>query len=103
MAPGARHAGRFAEQMVQQHVGGSRRFRRGEIADHTVEPEQGLGEIALEMPVEDVGFAADGEIMDDAGLGERQARHVAAEAQQLGDGADLRADIGRRAQQPFLE
>ena len=33
----------------------------------------------------------DREIVDDARLGERQAGHVAAEAQQLGDRADPRA------------
>ena len=80
MAPGAGHARRFAEQMVEQDVGGARRLRRREIADHAVEPEQRLGQIALEMAVEDLGCAAHREIVDDAGLGQRQPGHVAAEA-----------------------
>ena len=78
-------------------------LRRGEIADHAVEAEQGLGEIALEMAIEDFGGAAHREIVDDAGFGERQPCHVAAEAEQLGNRADLGAGIGRRAQQPLLE
>ena len=90
-APG--HARRLAEQMVEQDVGGARRLRRGEIADHAVEAEQRLGQVALEMAVEDVGRAAHREIVDDPRFGQRQAGHVAAEAQQLRDRADPRADV----------
>ncbi len=55
------------------------------------------------MPVEDIRCAADREIVDDASLGERQAGHVAPEAQELGDRAGLAADVRRRAQQPFFQ
>ncbi len=103
MAPGAGHAGRFAEQMVEQHIGRAGRARGSEIADHAVEPEQRLGELAFEVAVEDLGRAAHREVVDDPRLGERQAGHVAAEAQQLGNRADLPPDVGRRTQQPFLQ
>ena len=103
MTPGAGHAGGFTEQMVEKDIGGPGRLRRGEIADHAVETEQRLGQLTLEMPVEDVRCAANREIVDNAGLGKRQASHVAAEAKQLGDRACRAANIRRRAQQPFLE
>ena len=66
MAPGAGHARRLAEQMVEQDVGGARRVGRGEIADDAVEREQRLGQIALEIAVEDVARALGGEFVDDA-------------------------------------
>src|SRR4029077_10718369 len=103
VAPGARYARRFAEQMVQQDVGRSRRLRRGEIAYYAVKSEQRLGELAFKMAVEDVGRATNREIVDDPSLGERQAGHILAEAKKLGDGANSRADVWRRPQQPFLE
>ncbi len=98
VAPCARHSGGFAEQMVKKDVGGARRLRRGEIADDAVEAEQRLGEVAFEVAVEDFGSAAHREIVDGARFGEAQARHVAAEAQELRNRADLPPDVGRRAQ-----
>jgi hypothetical protein len=55
------------------------------------------------MAVEHFGRTPHSEIVDDAGFGEAQAGHVAAEAQKLRDRADLAADIGRSAEQPFLQ
>ena len=53
MAPGARNARRLAEQMVKQNIGGPGRLRRSKIADDSIEAEQRLGKIALEMAIED--------------------------------------------------
>src|SRR6187549_256421 len=76
---------------------------RCEVADDPVEAEKRLGEVVLEVPVEYVSSALHREIEDGPGFVERKPGHVAAKAKQLGDRADLPADVGRRAQEPFLE
>ena len=70
MAPGARDPGRLAEHMVEQDVGGARRVGASKIADDAVEAEQGLGEIALEIAVEDVGRRCAWRNRGRCGLGE---------------------------------
>src|SRR5579884_744196 len=55
------------------------------------------------MPVEDLGSAPDGEIVDDPRLWEREASHITPEAEQLGNGADGAAYVRRSPEQPFFE
>ena len=55
MAPGAGHARRLAEQMVEEDVGRARIVGAGIIADDGVEAEQGLDDVGVEIAVEDVG------------------------------------------------
>ena len=50
--------------------------------------EQGLGEVALEMAVEDVAGAARRIIVEDALFGQRQPDQVARQLQHLGQPAD---------------
>jgi hypothetical protein len=54
--------------MVQKHIGRARGLRRREIADDAVESKECLCEIALEMAIENLGGAADSEIVDDSGF-----------------------------------
>jgi hypothetical protein len=88
---------------MQQDVGRPRRLRRREVAHDAVKAEQRLDEVAREVPVEDIRRAAHREVVNDPSFGQRQSRHVATQAEQLGDRADLAPDVGGRAQQPFLE
>ena len=42
----------FAEDVMQQHIGGARRVRARQIADHRIEAEHGLDRIGIEPAVE---------------------------------------------------
>ncbi len=50
---------------MEQDVGAARRIGRREIADDPVEPEQGLGQIAFEIAVENLARAPRHEVVDD--------------------------------------
>ena len=52
VAPGALLAVHLAEHVMQQHIGGARRVRARQIADHRIEAEHGLDRIGLEPAVE---------------------------------------------------
>ena len=88
--------------MMEQDVGASGRIRRCEIADHTVEAEQRLHEIALEIAVEDLARAARDEVVDDADVGRRKPEHVLAERGRR-QPMRTRSHFRRRAQDPLLE
>ncbi len=58
VSPGAALAVHFAEDVMQQHVGRSRRVRARIVADHRIEAEDGLDRFRFEPGVEKVGGAA---------------------------------------------
>ena len=65
-------------------------------------PNNAFVEVALEMALEDFRRAPDREVVHDPGLGQRKASHVAAQAQQLRDRADLRPTLGGARSSHFL-
>ena len=103
MAPGARNAGRLAEQVMEQDIGRAWRVGRGEIADDAVEGEQRLGQVSLEEAIEDVASALRRELVDDTDLVRLQADQIAAQAGKLRQPANARPGFRRRLQQPFAD
>ena len=103
VAPGARNAGRLAEQVMEQDISGARRIGRSEIPDDAVKCEQRLGQIALEEAIEDIARAFRGELVDGPDFVGRKPDEVAPKAGQLRQAAQPRARFGRRLQDPFAD
>ena len=103
MAPGAGHARRLAEQMVEEDVGRAGIVGAGIIADDRVEAEQGLDDVGLEIAVEDVGGGLGEEIEQVALLLGGHAAHRIAELERRQHVGEAPAGIGRRAQDPVAK
>ena len=103
MAPGPGHAGRLAEDMVEQHIGGAGRVGAGIMADHRVEAEQRLDQRVAEIALQDLRCRAGEEIDDVTLLLQPQPADAAAQLQQRHQVGETAAGIGRGAQQPLAD
>ena len=103
MPPAALVAVHLAEDMVEQHIGRSRRIGAGIVADHRIEAERGLHRRALEPLAEELARRF-GEQLEHVALHvARQPREQPPGGQRLDQTGEAAADIGRRPQRQVAQ
>jgi hypothetical protein len=94
VAPGAGHARRLAEQVVEKDIGRAGRLRAGIIADNRVEAEQGLDDVGAEIAAQDLAGALGEEVEQQALLFQALPAEAAAELEEREQVGQAAAALG---------